>query len=341
MKQILKQDYNALILKSVKITAGAILAILFASCLNLKYSATAGIITILSIQNTKKETIQTALARGEAFCCALLVSFLCYNFFGYTTAAFGIYLLIFTTLCLTMKWSSAIAMDSVLITHFLAEKTMNIPMITNEISLFVIGAGIGVLINLGEDGEKLNLLVEYSLTQELVENEWKDKMAEADESIRAIIKRMAERIRTLDRTNYDGSCFLLLDKQLSTAKNLALTNMDNTLGTPSCAELDYVQMREFQSQVLRQIYNSIQMIAYLPDQAPIIADFFERISQEYAKTNDVKSLLDTLHELILSMKNEKLPTKREEFESRAVLFYILKQLEEFLILKRNYVERWH
>ena len=84
----MKQNYNALILKSVKITAGAILAILFASCLNLKYSATAGIITILSIQNTKKETIQTALARGEAFCCALLVSFLCYNFFGYTTAAF-------------------------------------------------------------------------------------------------------------------------------------------------------------------------------------------------------------------------------------------------------------
>ena len=63
-------------------------------------------------------------------------------------------------------------------------------------------------------------------------------------------------------------------------------------------------------------------------QAPIIADFFERISKEYAKTNDVKSLLDTLHELILSMKNEKLPTKREEFESRADLFYILKQLEE-------------
>ena len=82
----------------------------------------------------------------------------------------------------------------------------------------------------------------------------------------------------------------------------------------------------------------------------VIAYLFGRIGfaveedkerSEYAKTNDVKSLLDTLHELILSMKNEKLPTKREEFESRAVLFYILKQLEEFLILKRNFVERWH
>lgn len=66
------------------------------------------------------------------------------------------------------------------------------------------------------------------------------------------------------------------------------------------------------------------MIAYLPDQAPIIADFFERISKEYAKTNDVKSLLDTLHELILSMKNEKLPTKREEFESPSCSFLYFK-----------------
>lgn len=80
----MNRNYNALILKSVKITAGAILAILFASCLNLKYSATAGIITILSIQNTKKETIQTALARGEALCCA--------------TVSFPFYVIIFSAI---------------------------------------------------------------------------------------------------------------------------------------------------------------------------------------------------------------------------------------------------
>lgn len=157
-----------------------------------------------------------------------------------------------------MKWSSAIAMDSVLIT-FLAEKTMNIPMIANEISLFLIGAGIGVLLNLSLRPRKMNGKIK-----------WQKQMSPF-----VPLSRMAERIRTLDRTNYDGSCFLLLDKQLTAAKSLALTNMDNTLGTPSCAELDYVQMRDFQSQVLRQIYNSIQMIAYLPDQAPIIADFLK------------------------------------------------------------------
>ena len=142
------QKRTALFLKSLKITAGAILAILAASCLGLKYSATAGIITILSIQNTKKETIRTAAARAVAFGCALVLSFVCYRLLGYTVLAFGMYLLGFTLVCLLFGWTAAIAMDSVLITHFLAEKTMNVSMMANEIGLFVIGAGIGVLLNL-------------------------------------------------------------------------------------------------------------------------------------------------------------------------------------------------
>ncbi len=320
----MKANNTELLLKTFKITAGAILAILLATCLGLKYSATAGIITILSIQNTKKETIQTAFARAIAFCCALTISFLCYHLIGYTVFSFGVYLLLFTGLCLTQKWTAAIAMDSVLITHFLAEKTMDSAMVVNEIGLFVIGAGIGVLLNLHLHPKK---------------NQWECEMTKADEQIRVILQRMAERIRTLDRANYDGSCFQSLENQLENAKVLALTNMENTFGISSSYELDYVQMRQFQTQVLRQIYNSIQMISYLPDQAPVIADFFEQISQEYAKTNDVKELFMTLHELLRSMKNQSLPQNREEFESRAVLFYILKQLEEFLILKRNFSEK--
>ena len=39
------------------------------------------------------------------------------------------------------------------------------------------------------------------------------------------------------------------------------------------------------------------------------------------------------------MKVENLPESREEFEARAVLFYTLKQLDEFLVLKNQFVER--
>ena len=39
------------------------------------------------------------------------------------------------------------------------------------------------------------------------------------------------------------------------------------------------------------------------------------------------------------MREEPLPVTREEFEARAVLFYILKQLEEFLLLKNQFVQQ--
>lgn len=43
------------LIKSLKIAAAAAIAIGLAGELGLKYSATAGIITVLSIQNTKRE----------------------------------------------------------------------------------------------------------------------------------------------------------------------------------------------------------------------------------------------------------------------------------------------
>ena len=66
---------KAVLGKTIKIAFAAVAAILFAELLNLEYAVTAGIITILSIQNTKKETFKTAWNRGVAFACALLLSY--------------------------------------------------------------------------------------------------------------------------------------------------------------------------------------------------------------------------------------------------------------------------
>ena len=56
------------LLKAFKIALAAVLSILAANLLGLKYAVTAGIITVLSIQNTKRETLKTARNRGLAFC---------------------------------------------------------------------------------------------------------------------------------------------------------------------------------------------------------------------------------------------------------------------------------
>ena len=47
---------NINLIKTLKIAAGSMLAIIIAQSLNISYSTSAGIITLLSIQNTKKST---------------------------------------------------------------------------------------------------------------------------------------------------------------------------------------------------------------------------------------------------------------------------------------------
>ena len=82
------------------------------------------------------------------------------------------------------------------------------------------------------------------------------------------------------------------------------------------------------------------MINALPVQIIQVADFFDQIEAQYHRDNDVKDLLNSLEKMLWNMKQENLPKSRDEFEARAVLFYTLKQLSEFLALKNNFVIKY-
>ena len=68
-----------------------------------------------------------------------------------------------------------------------------------------------------------------------------------------------------------------------------------------------------------------------------MADLLAEIEQGYHKDNTVEGLLEKLDRLLFAMKEENLPACREEFEARAILFYILKQLEKLLMIKREFI----
>ena len=66
---------KSIIINTLKISVAAILAILCAQALRLDFAVSAGIVAILSVQPTQKETLRTALARLFAFAVALVISF--------------------------------------------------------------------------------------------------------------------------------------------------------------------------------------------------------------------------------------------------------------------------
>lgn len=309
--------------KSLKIAIAAVLAIALSDRIGLKYAATAGIITVLSIQNTKRETLRTALKRAAALVCAFLIAAGCFWLIGYNVAAFAVYLFLFSMLCINRGWMDALALSSVLVAHFLAEKSMERGILANEGLLFLIGVSFGVAVNLYLHRKK---------------RKFGQLSDEVDNQIKGILHRMSEWLLRKDRSGYKSDCFDRLDAALSKARLCAIDNYNNSMLSDDTYEIDYIKMREEQSIILKEIYGNIKGLEYLPQQAVQIAALIRKIEEGYHRENTVEGLLAKTDAFLSRMALRPLPQTREEFEARAVLFYILKQLQSMLGLKYNFVK---
>ena len=313
---------KSIITNTIKITLAAVLAILCAQALKLDFAVSAGIVAILSVQPTKKETLRTALARLLAFAVALVISITLLNFLGFTVPVFFLYLLLFILVCQWRKWISAMAMDSVLISHFLSFGKTGLPEIKNEVLLFLLGVGFGILVNL-----LLHKKTDYI-------EELKNK---TDEQIKLALHRMALRIQNPALADYDGSCFSSLNKSLFTAKKQAEENYNNQFSKKDTFDTLYLEMREKQTKILYEMYKAARNLKAIPPTAPLLSDFLEKVSNEYHKDNDVKALLDELSLIHDKMKSLPLPQERSEFEDRANLFILMERLKEFLHIKHDFI----
>lgn len=304
-----------------KIALGCVLSILLASYIGLKYSLTSGLITILSIQNTKKETVFTALKRLGAYFTAMVIAVVCFKLMGYHVLAFGVYIFVFVMICYKLEWKNAIVPISVLVTHLLSEESIEFSLILNEFLIFLIGAGMGILINLHLHRNRIKM---------------QSKRQALDDEIKSILERMSKRVLVDDKSDYNADCFNRIQELLFEAEKAAYENRNNAFSYENYDE-DYLRMRRNQCNVLYEMYKSVIKINATPKQAHIISDFLYKISIEYHEKNDVKSLLEELDGLFDNMRYQNMPENRTEFENRAVLYSLMLQTREFLNIKYQFV----
>lgn len=322
-----KPDY----VKVIKIAVGAGLAIVLAEYLGLNYSASAGVITLLSIQDTKKETIRVVVRRLLSFVLALVISAVCFSFFGYGPLAVGVFLLLFSAACMALGMQEGISVNTVLMTHFLAERSMTAANIGNELGLLIAGAGIGVIFNLYIPG-KVYLI---RMSQRRIESHMKE-----------ILRNMAGQLTAGDDGQAGSEAgrpplhLLLaeLDAELEKGEKSAYEDMENQLLSETRYYLRYMSMRRTQAFVLGRIEGEIKHLGELPSQAQPIAELMERISEGFHEYNNAVGFLTALDAVKDAMRGQPLPELREEFENRAVLFQILLELEQFLEIKKKFVE---
>ncbi len=309
----------------IKLICAALLSIGIAELLELEFVASAGVISLLTIMPTKKETLKTAGIRFLAFAVALFIAFGSYSLFGYNIKAFALFLIVFIPVCQLCKWSYALTICSVIVSHFLILGDMSIEHVMNEVLIFTIGVGIGVIAN-------LHLRKDVGYIEQL--------KAETDAEMKSILAGMAEHILDAENSDYNGELLHQLRKSIRNAKNVADRNYNNQFRTTDIYDIEYIRMRDKQCMVIHEMYKIVRHIDTTPSTAHLISDFLKYMSDTYHKDNDGKLTMEKFKEMDLEMKSRPLPAERKEFEDRAMLFNLMRKIEEFVTLKIEFSERF-
>lgn len=310
-------------MKALKIAGGAVVAILLVEALGLANAASAGIITLLTVQNTRRETVASSVRRVAAFGIMTLLSLPIYHFCGTEPWSFGIVLLLLLLICYGLHMEDSTPINAVMATHYMLAGGVSLSMVGNEALLLVIGSGIGVCLN-------------WFMPQNL--KKIREQQATLDKEIRGILQRMSQRMLESDHSNYNASCFQRTDQLTFSLQKEIDIFLQNQTWRSDIYFMRYVIMRREQCRTLQEIYGHILKLTLVPVQAEPLSQFLSKVAKQYHEKNDCTALLAQLEELHSTYRNDALPETRDAFENRAILYCILTELRSFLQIKQRFYQ---
>ncbi|MHC0036004.1 aromatic acid exporter family protein [Pseudoneobacillus sp. C159] len=306
--------------RTIKTALGTTLAIMLAHQLGLKSFVSAGIITILCIQVTKRKTLRTSWDRFMACTLAMPVSYLFFEGIAYHPIMIGLMLLLFIPLLVMLKLKDGVVTSTVIILHIYTAGKITWPMIIQEFGIIITGIGVALIMN---------------LYMPSVDKKLEEYQVKIEDYLRIIFKEMVEYLKT-GNSEWDGKELVEVDKVIEEAKVISFREIENRFWRNENLYFHYFKMREKQLEIIERILPLITSIPLTTNHSHMTADFFEELSERIHPGNTASIFLGKLNNLKIEFEEMPLPTTREEFEARAALFQIIREIEQYLIIKSSF-----
>ncbi len=313
----MKYIYNL----AFKMSISATIALIIGNALCLQYATVGAVIAILSIQDTRKKALNISYKRIIACSMGILLSVILYSILGNGALIFGLFLIILIPLTSRLKAQEGMVPSVVLSTHFLVANNITISLIYNEVLLMIIGIGVAAIAN---------------IFMPSLEDKFKDDKEWIEEHYRIIISKMSKSLITHTVDIDEQKLINEVEQRLYESKETAYKIVNNQFFKSSSYYTDYINMRINQFDTIKRMRLHFQRFNIPVEQMNVMADFTLCVSENISEMNDCKSLLMDLEILRSEFKKMELPKTREEFESRAQLLQFLNDMEEFLLIKRNF-----
>lgn len=308
--------------RTVKTALGAGLAIWLATLLELEFATFAGIVVIISIEKTKKKTLITLKDKFIASILALLLGTLFFEVLGYLPFTFSLFVLLFIPILAALHVEGGFVTSAVVILHIYTIESISVSIFLNEIYIILIGMGIVVLVN--------------SVMSDLKQDIAKFKL-EIEEKFTVILYEFSAHLKDQTR-QWDGMEMSEVEVLIDQAKDVAIQDAENQLLGNERTDYYYFEMRGAQLELLKQMMRMIAVVAsrdIAVQQKTMLADFLDSTSRHVHSGNTTESSLMKLEELMTSIRETGLPKTREEFETRANLYYIVFEMENYFKIKRK------
>lgn len=308
-------------LRTVKTAIAAPIALLLANSLGLESAASAAIITILTVTNTKRSTVKTAINRFFSLTLATVIAGSCFLLFGYHPLVFGLYLFLFIPASLALKLDEGIAVSSVLITHYLVAQEISVHLIINEYLLMSIGVGCALLANLYMPNTEKKLQADQMIVEVSMKKMLQDMALHLNQS------KKEEDLRQ--------ECLALLTF-VKAAQKRAQEFEENHFFSSNGYYFEYFAMRRLQLKILTAMLQILNRLTAEPEDVIELQELLEFTAETLAEENDGSEILEKITELDQRYQEKELPENRQAFENRAMLFQVFQLFQEFIEIKAGF-----
>ena len=313
-------------IKVLKIAVGSCMAVAVAQFFELPYATSAGIVTLLTVQNTRRDTIRLAAERLLSFLLSVLLVFVCFRYIGKLEwVNYGVYIFLMVHVCYFFGWENTISVNAVMGTHYLLTPDYSLNFAASELAVIAIGTALALLMN-WHMPSNLKIL--------------REDIRKAEDDMQQVLQELACYLEG----KLDGAHIWLdldqLEQSIHRGLDRAHEHAHNTLSEEDHYYIEYMEMRLQQCALLQAIRHRVWKIDGMPEQAKIISDYLRYLVPYVHEKNIPDRQSADLQQVFDQMKQQPLPESRDEFESRAILYHVLLDLEDFLFVKKRFADQY-
>jgi uncharacterized membrane protein YgaE (UPF0421/DUF939 family) len=308
----------------VKTSVATLAAIVTGILLQVPNPLSAGLLAILGVETTRWRGLRIVFARFAASVVGLLLASALFGMIGFHIWVLSLYILIAFPLLARFGLKQGIITGCVVVFHLYAKQQVSVSALIGELELLVIGLGWATIFNLIYMPEENKKLIRLRVLTE--------------ESLSAIFAAMAGSLRNPESV-WSGEELLQAEHAIERGIAVSARARENRLIPQDEPWQLYFHMRREQLDSIELMMESAALIWRKVPQADQIAALFDRLAEdvksEFYEGETERELLRLEH----SFRSLPLPLTRDEFETRAALLQLSRELKRCLSIAQRSKKR--